>query len=71
MLGLDTQIIVPGHGSASYSPREDLQQTRDYLAYLRETMGKASQNLEPFEDAYKALTGPDSRVCRYFAPPIA
>jgi glyoxylase-like metal-dependent hydrolase (beta-lactamase superfamily II) len=54
MLGLDAQIIVPGHGPASYSPREDLQQTRDYLAYLRETMGKASQNLEPFEEAYKA-----------------
>jgi len=27
--------------------------TRDYLAYLRESMGKAAQNLEPFEEAYK------------------
>jgi hypothetical protein len=31
-----------------------MQLTRDYLTYLRATMGQAAKNLEPFEDAYKA-----------------
>ena len=31
-----------------------MQMTRDYLLYLRKTMGLAARNLEPFEDAYKA-----------------
>jgi len=26
--------------------------TRDYLAYLREAMGRAARDLEPFDDAY-------------------
>ena len=30
----------------------DLALTRDYLAYLRETMGRAVRDLEPFDDAY-------------------
>ena len=54
LLVFDARVIVPGHGPLSSSAREDMRQTRDYLAYLRETMGKASRNLEPFEDAYRA-----------------
>jgi len=30
----------------------DLQLTRDYLAYLRKTMGAAARDMEPFEEAY-------------------
>lgn len=30
----------------------DLAQTRDYLVYLRATMGQAARNLEPFDEAY-------------------
>jgi hypothetical protein len=26
--------------------------TRDYLVHLRQAMGEAARNLEPFEDAY-------------------
>jgi glyoxylase-like metal-dependent hydrolase (beta-lactamase superfamily II) len=52
LLAYDTQIIVPGHGPVSTSAREDLQLTRDYLVYLRTEMGRAAQELEPFEEAY-------------------
>ena len=53
LLAFDATVIVPGHGPLSHEARKDMQLTRDYLAYLRESMGKAAQNLEPFEDAYK------------------
>ena len=42
----------PGHGPLSLEPGVDLQLTRDYLAYLRQTMGEAARNLEPFDEAY-------------------
>jgi len=54
LLKFDTQVIVPGHGALSSEARKDMQLTRDYLTYLRATMGQAAKNLEPFEDAYKA-----------------
>lgn len=53
LLGFDTEVIVPGHGPVSNTAREDLQMTRDYLAYLRQTMGAAARDMEPFEDAYR------------------
>jgi hypothetical protein len=40
------------HGPASSRAREDLQLTRDYLVHLRQTMGEAARNLEPFDEAY-------------------
>ena len=46
------RVVVPGHGPASIDPMADLVMTRDYLVYLRQTMGEAAHNLEPFEDAY-------------------
>ena len=52
LLAFDARIIVPGHGAASTSARADLELTRDYLAYLRKTMGEAARNMDPFEDAY-------------------
>lgn len=54
LLAFDTEVIVPGHGPLSTDARRDMQLTRDYLVYLRTTMGQAARNLEPFEDAYKA-----------------
>ena len=53
LLAFNTQVIVPGHGPFSTETRKDMQLTRDYLVYLRATMGQAAKNLEPFEDAYK------------------
>jgi glyoxylase-like metal-dependent hydrolase (beta-lactamase superfamily II) len=52
LLGFDARVIVPGHGPASFEPRQDLQLTRDYLVHLRKAMGDAARDLEPFEDAY-------------------
>ena len=54
LLVLDARLIVPGHGPVSESAREDMQLTRDYLAYLRNTMGRAAKNMDPFEEAYAA-----------------
>ena len=45
-------VVVPGHGPASRDPVRDFSMTRDYLLYLRDTMGRAVRELEPFEDAY-------------------
>lgn len=52
LLALRPTVLVPGHGPASRDPVGDLALTRDYLAYLRQAMGEAARNLEPFEEAY-------------------
>ena len=54
LLKLPVKVMVPGHGPASDEPRKDMQMTRDYLEFLRTSMAKAAQNLDPFDDAYKA-----------------
>lgn len=54
LIALGPRLIVPGHGPASADARADLQLTRDYLAYLRETMGRAAREMQPFDDAYTA-----------------
>ena len=59
LLGFDARTIVPGHGPLSSEARKDMQLTRDYLVYLRDNMGKAAQNLEPFEEAYAATDWTD------------
>lgn len=52
LIALQPRIIVPGHGPLSFEPLPDLQLTRDYLLHLRQVMGEAAANLEPFEEAY-------------------
>ena len=52
LLAGNVRLIVPGHGPASRDARADLQLTRDYLVHLRQTMGEAARNLEPFDEAY-------------------
>jgi glyoxylase-like metal-dependent hydrolase (beta-lactamase superfamily II) len=52
LLAFDARLIVPGHGPVSSLAKADLQLTRDYLVYLRQSMAQAAQNLEPFEEAY-------------------
>ena len=47
-------IVVPGHGPASTEALKDLLLTRDYLAYLRTTMGRAARDMTPFDEAYAA-----------------
>ena len=45
-------VVVPGHGPASHDVKRDLALTRDYLAHLRATMGKAVADLDTFDEAY-------------------
>ena len=52
LIALQPAVIVPGHGALSTQPLPDLKLTRDYLAFLRRSMGEAASNLEPFEEAY-------------------
>lgn len=52
LLALQPKVMVPGHGAASRNPVADLAFTRDYLRYLRETMGKAAEEMQSFEDVY-------------------
>lgn len=52
LLAFDAKVMVPGHGAVSRKPKADLALTRDYLAYLRKTMGAAVADLIPFDEAY-------------------
>jgi glyoxylase-like metal-dependent hydrolase (beta-lactamase superfamily II) len=45
-------VVIPGHGGASRDAARDLSLTRDYLVYLRQSMGRAVHELEPFDEAY-------------------
>jgi glyoxylase-like metal-dependent hydrolase (beta-lactamase superfamily II) len=54
MLAHGSTAVVPGHGPASKNPKKDIAMTRDYLKYLRTSMGQAVQDFVPFEEAYKA-----------------
>ena len=53
MLAHDADSVVPGHGAASTDPKKDIGVTRDYLKFLRSSMGQAVQDFVPFEEAYK------------------
>jgi len=65
LLTRPARIVVPGHGPASRDALHDLLQTRDYLAYLRATMGRAARDMTPFEEAYAATDW-----SRYTAMPL-
>jgi glyoxylase-like metal-dependent hydrolase (beta-lactamase superfamily II) len=46
------RVVVGGHGPASTDAATDLALTRDYLRFLRAEMGRAVQEMTPFEEAY-------------------
>jgi glyoxylase-like metal-dependent hydrolase (beta-lactamase superfamily II) len=52
LIALNPKVLIPGHGSASDTPMDDLTLTRDYLRFLREQMGRAVADLLPFEESY-------------------
>ncbi len=52
LLRLKPKVMVPGHGAASRDPAADLAFTRDYLRYLRAAMGRAAEDMVPFDEAY-------------------
>lgn len=53
LLAFDAEVIVPGHGPVSNDAKHDMQQTREYLVYLRTAMGRAAEAMEPFDEAYE------------------
>ncbi len=52
LIAFAPRLVIPGHGPVSRTPSEDLALTRDYLVHLRQAMGEAARQLEPFEEAY-------------------
>ena len=52
LLAFNAKTMVPGHGTVSSNPKQDLTLTSDYLNYLRKTMGQAVENFVPFDEAY-------------------
>ena len=46
------KALVPGHGPSASDPDAAIVMTRDYLAYLREVMGAAVEDLVDFDEAY-------------------
>ena len=46
------RIMITGHGNPSRNPAADLALTRDYLTFLRQTMGKAVEDFVSFDEAY-------------------
>jgi glyoxylase-like metal-dependent hydrolase (beta-lactamase superfamily II) len=55
LLGAKLVALVPGHGGASRDPQATLVLTRDYLRFLREAMGRAVEEMTPFDEAYAAV----------------
>ena len=54
LLAMKPVLMVTGHGQVSRDPAKDLALTRDYLLHVRAAMGKAVEDLTPFEEAYAA-----------------
>ena len=46
--------MIPGHGPMSKKPQEVIKTTVHYIEFLRETMGKAVEDMTPFDEAYAA-----------------
>lgn len=53
LLKFPAKVMVPGHGPASTDPKQDMTLTRDYLTYLRQTMGQGAADLVPFDEVYQ------------------
>lgn len=54
LLAFRPRMMVPGHGPASKTPRDDLTLTRDYLVDLRSKMGRAVADFVAFDEAFEA-----------------
>ena len=52
LIDLRPRIMISGHGAPSRNPAVDLALTRNYLLYLRQSMGKAVEDFVSFDEAY-------------------
>ena len=48
------RFVIPGHGQPSDNVSQAVAYTYNYIKYLRDTMGKAADDLVPFDEAYAA-----------------
>lgn len=48
------KALIPGHGQVAADPNLAISQTRRYLAFLRNIMTTAFENLESFDEVYDA-----------------
>lgn len=55
LLAMPARVLVPGHGPASYHPREDLTLTHDYLYFVRSEMQRAVADFLSFDEAYARI----------------
>ena len=44
LIAFKPRVMIPGHGDVSTEPMADLELTRDYLVYLRKSMGEAARD---------------------------
>jgi len=51
----NVQALIPGHGPAASEPRKAITLTREYLAFLRESMGEAVEEMMSFSEAYAEI----------------
>ncbi len=47
------KAVVPGHGPAAENPQQAITLTREYLAFMREKMGEALEEMLDFDEAYE------------------
>ncbi len=59
MESLKIQALVPGHGPTAERPLESITFTREYLAFLRNNMGDAIEEMIDFDDIYKQIDWSD------------
>lgn len=52
MKALDAAWVVPGHGQPSRDPQPGITMTRDYLQFLMAEMGRSTEELLSFDEAY-------------------
>lgn len=46
------KALIPGHGQVAADPNQAIKQTRRYLAFLRQIMSEAYENLQSFDEVY-------------------
>lgn len=51
----EVAVIVPGHGGTAKDPKGVLRLTHNYLQILRQRMGAAVDNFDPFDEAYEEI----------------
>ena len=52
LIDLKPHTMITGHGPPSRNPAADFALTRDYLIFIRQSMGKAVEDFVAFDEAY-------------------